>query len=177
MAGKKKLTDEEFAVISKITAASHMDSAFDVVQKNDNEDDFFDYEENKHFSLSTGLRYVAEGFSDTYDNYHLTDGERKIFIDLLTEFNIPLPSENSLYPKKAVPLPKSKQSNLTRASKLLTSLFKDLSLRPITVRPLDKLNKEIIVVTIGESVYKINVECENIYQMVKSVIDAVILKL
>lgn len=177
MARRKRLTNEEFAVISKITAASHMDLSFDIVQKNDNEDAFYDYEENKSFALSTGLRYVSEGFSDTNDNYHLTAEERNIFIALLNEFKIPLPIESSLFPQIKLPLTKSKQSDLTHASKLLTAMFKDLSLRPITVRPLNRMYDEVIVVTIGVSRYEINVECENIRQMIKSVVDAVILKI
>ncbi len=71
----------------------------------------------------------------------------------------------------------SKKNELKKATKALETLFKTLSNKPETISVSSIEDREIILVTINNSNYRIDVECENERQMVKSVVETVILKL
>jgi len=70
-----------------------------------------------------------------------------------------------------------KLMDLLKAVKVLQYVFDELTEHSGEVAVNLVSGKEVIKVTIRGGKYEINVECENVRQMVKSVIDAVILKL
>lgn len=70
-----------------------------------------------------------------------------------------------------------KLKDLQKAVKILQYVFDELTDYAGNVIVGLHSEKEIIKVTINGANYEISVECENVRQMVKSVVDAVILKL
>jgi len=70
-----------------------------------------------------------------------------------------------------------KLKDLQKAVKVLQYVFDELTDYAGNVIVGLHPEKEIIKVTINGANYEISVECENVRQMVKSVVDAVILKL
>ncbi len=70
-----------------------------------------------------------------------------------------------------------KNKEINKAIFALQCLFSSLIEDPTQVMVGRLTNREVITVSIRGGCYDINVECENEKQMVKSVVDAVILKL
>ena len=68
-----------------------------------------------------------------------------------------------------------KTNDLKKAAEAIEQLYRALSNDKISVVP--DMEHEYIVVTINGAIYRVNVECENIRSMVRSVVSQTILKI
>lgn len=84
--GKQFLTDEEYAVVDKITKKSGMDSWF-LLKLTDDGDQVYDLENLEEMTLEEGISYIDSGLSDLGD-YELTAEEIHIYEALLVELGI-----------------------------------------------------------------------------------------
>lgn len=83
---KQFLTDEEYAVIDKITQKSGMDSWF-LLKPTGDGDRVYDLENLEEMTLEDGISYLDSGISDLGD-YELTAEEIRVYEALLTELGI-----------------------------------------------------------------------------------------
>lgn len=70
-----------------------------------------------------------------------------------------------------------KRKDLEKAVGILRTMFDEFTDHSGKVMVGLLSDKEVITVVVNGASYDVNVECENVRQMVKSVVDAVILKL
>ena len=85
---RKTLTDLEFNAISTLTMHSKLDNSFDVYEKKNGTDCFYDYDEDRMISLHQGLELLYEGIAYPLSHEGLTIEQAEALMKLFKEFKI-----------------------------------------------------------------------------------------
>ena len=87
-----KLTNEEFNIVTKWTAATHFDSVIDIEAIDDDTDVWMDYENDDELSLEAGFQEMAEAVVYPFVHEGLTNEESNVLLALLEEFGVDEPT-------------------------------------------------------------------------------------
>ena len=85
---RKVLTDLEFNAISTLTMHSKLDNSFDVYEKKNGTNCFYDYDEYRMISLHQGLEFLYEGIAYPLSHEGLTTEQAEALVQLFREFKI-----------------------------------------------------------------------------------------
>ena len=83
----QKLTDDEYNVLQKISSKTHMDEWFWLEESEDGKDYVRNLDDESQMTLFDGILELTEGIV-SYELCELSDGEIKVFEDLLKKLQI-----------------------------------------------------------------------------------------
>jgi len=83
---RKKLTNEEFNLLTTWTSRTKVDSVLDVVPVSDEEDGIMDFENDEILSLEEGLKELEGCIAYPFEHEGFSEEESKILENLFTEF-------------------------------------------------------------------------------------------
>ena len=83
----QKLTDDEYNVLQKISSKTHMDEWFWLEESEDGKDYVRNLDDESQMKLFDGVLVLADGIA-SYEHCGLSDGEIKVFEDLLKKLQI-----------------------------------------------------------------------------------------
>lgn len=85
---RKKLSNEEWNAVSRLTSSLKLDDSFDVSTDEEGNDCFLDREEDKICSLKDGLAVIYDALAYPLCHEKLTDEQCRLIVDLFQEFDV-----------------------------------------------------------------------------------------